>query len=85
MPSKCSPPKSTTVRAYWRAAPRKKRSGLRRATTYFVAENAAGRECGHEHRSWTAAHACAARLNRKAARNQGRRAATWLTEKKKAR
>jgi len=81
----CSPPKPVTVKGYWRAAPRKKRKGARAGTTYYVAENAAGRECGHEHRTWTAAHACAARMNRKAGRSEGRKAASWLTERKTAR
>lgn len=80
----CQPPKSVTVRPYWRAKARKHSKGPKAGTTYYVAENEHGQTCEHKHRTWSGAHACAARHNRTATRTRGRKAASWLTEKRKA-
>jgi len=52
---------------------------------YYVAEDEQGHECGHQHRTWTAAVACANRRNRQATRAGRHKAATWLAERKTAR
>lgn len=83
MPS-CGPPKSVTVRGYWRAKARRKRS-LKAGARYYVAENEQGRECTHKHRTFTGAHACAVAHNKAARRQSRRKEATYITDKRTVR
>lgn len=85
MAGKCSPPRSQSVKAHYRAAPRKHRHGPRAGETYYVAENASGHTCGHHHKGRYTAMQCAARQNRKAGRKYGRKAASYVSDKRTAR
>jgi hypothetical protein len=85
MARKCSPPKSVTVKPYWRAKPRRHGPRHPRAgQTYYAAEDAQGHTCGHHHRTLTSGMACAKRKNRAAGR-VSRKGATYITERKTTR
>lgn len=75
---KCSPPKSVSVRDYWRSTRRKK---AKAPAVYYVAEDAEGRTCSHKHRTSTAASRCAQAHNRHVRRRYGGKHATYITKK----